>query len=207
VGSHILSTELQGRLALLESKLMLQGPLGNSTVMQRSKVHRQRFFSLLFSEETQELGSKRMFQVLFDTDKGLVIASKSPNDRTEMPLTLPYLDPLSLLYRLRFFSPEEDLLRLPLLGKTITVERVTETELDTALGKRPVWVYQLYPGGSLVYVDRDEPHAILMMSQRFDAQILDAQLISIEEASRFDNRQPKQNRSRPRRRYRGKPRS
>jgi hypothetical protein len=208
VGSHTISTTPQGRLTLLEANLMLQGPLGTSTVVQRSKVHRHRFVSLSFSEETQEHGSKRHFQVHFDPDSGLVTASKGPNDRTEMPLTQGFLDPLSLLYRLRFLTIEEDNIRLPLLGKPVTVECLNDTPLDTALGRKQACVYQLHPGGSLVYIDKDEPKTILMLSQRFDNQLLDAHIVnsSQEDVSEERSRDPKRNRPRQRRHYRGKPR-
>ncbi len=178
VGSQSLSTRIQGRVAQLESKLTLQGSLGNSTVVQRSRVHQQWFYSYAYSEETQEKGSKRNFQVSFDPEDGLVKAQKGSKDKASIPRILPYVDPLGLLHRLRFQQQAGG--RIPMLGKTVVIEQLADSELDTSLGKRLARVYQLRPGGSLVYVDSEAPHAILLMNQRLDGQVLDAILTRID---------------------------
>jgi hypothetical protein len=202
IGSHVLSTSQRGRLTFLEAKFMLQGPMGNVTVLQRSKSHRFNFHSLSFQEETGGRGDARQFNVQFDLETGLVRANKS-GDIAEIPYTRPYVDPLGLLYRIRQLRVEEERVRAPMLGKDVVVERIRTLELDTTLGKREAYEYQLHPGGSYVYVDTSEPHLILMLSQRVDGQLMDATLVRVDEetdfAPRDDRRQRRQQQGRRRR--------
>jgi hypothetical protein len=181
VGSHVLSTAFRGRTAFLEGRLQVQGSLGNAAITQRSKVHRQQFFSFSFEEETNAPGDRRQFQVTFDIEAGLVRASKG-SDEASVPYVTSLEDPLGLLYHLRHLAPEDgETLRVPMLGKDVTVERVGRTTLDTALGEQEAQAFALHPGGSYVYVATQAPHPILMMSQRVGGQVLEAHLVRIDE--------------------------
>jgi hypothetical protein len=201
LGSFVTSTSLRGRLAFLEAKLLLQGSMGNVTVTQRSKCHRFDFYSLSFFEETQSRNETRQFSMQFDAETGLVRANKS-GDIAEIPHTRPFLDPLSLLYRLRQLGPEAAQTRVPMIGKDVIVERVQTSELTTALGKKEAYEYQLHPGGSYAYVEVAEPHHILMLSQRVDGQLMDATLVRVDEeadAPQRDDRRSRRQQSRRRR--------
>ncbi len=195
-----MSSSPRGRIVFLEAKLLLQGAMGNVTVTQRSKCHRFDFYSLSFQEETQSRNETRQFSMQFDSDTGLVRANKS-GDVAEMPYLRAFLDPLSLLYRMRHIAPEATQTRVPMIGKDVVIERVQSTELNTALGKREAYEYQLYPGGSYAYVDTAEPHHILMLSQRVDGQLLDATLVRIDEEADAPQKEDRRNRrQQPRRR-------
>lgn len=179
VGSQILTMHERGFSIFLEAKMQLQGALGNLTVTQQSKVHKEKFSSYFFNEETQDSKGKRQFNVTFDYQKGLVRASRSAQDKAEIPLILAFSDPLSLLYQLRQFKAGETVWHIPMLGKTVTVERIGEKTLDTVFGERLCYVYKLWPGASYVYIAKEAPHQIMMMTQRFDGRSLDAQLIKL----------------------------
>src|SRR5690606_12870546 len=101
VGTHVLKTENDGRVRLMEGRSQFQGALGNSSVVQRSRSSATDHHSLRFREETQERSEKRTFEVDFDAASGLVKASKGPKDKAEMPYLRPYRDPLSLLNEVR----------------------------------------------------------------------------------------------------------
>ena len=174
----------------------------NATLTQQSKVHRQQFFSFSF-QETISSPESRSFKVHFDIEEGLVKASRGSKDSASAPYLQAYEDPLGLLYHLRHLGDETHL-RVPMLGKDVTVERVAETDLDTVLGKRLARVYRLHPGGSYVYVDAEAPHPILMMSQRFDGQLLDALLVRISDEPEKRREPNRRRRSRRRKRERNK---
>ncbi len=180
VGSQLLSTQFRGRTAILEAQLTLQGSLGSASVSQRSKVHRQQFFSFAFEEETQMSGVRRSFSVDFDIEAGLVRASKG-NDQASVPYVSAFEDPLGLLYHLRHLGPEVLHLRVPMLGKEVVIERLGEATLETALGPQVAYAYLVQPGGNYVYVERDAPHHILQLSQRLDGQLLEATLVRVDE--------------------------
>lgn len=208
VGRQTLTEARQGRVTLLGSKLLLQGAFGNATVTQDSRYLEEPGLSLSYNEETQDKGGKRSFQVTFDRENGLIKARKG-SDRSELPLMRPYLDPLSLLHRLRRPAGDERF-RVPMLGHDVTVERLGEKELTTSLGIRRALVFTLKPGRNAVFVDAEAPHHILMLTQIVDGQQLDAQLVKVD---REDAPVPKANggrkrksRSRRRRRRRSQKR-
>lgn len=206
IGSYVMSTSLRGRLVFLESKLVLQGSMGNVSVTQRSKAHRFDFYSLSFHEETQTRGETRQFAVQFDSETGLVRANKS-GDVADMPYTRPFLDPLALLYRVRHLG-ETPQLRVPMIGKDVVLERTQTTELSTsAFGKRQAHEYHLYPGGSYVYVDAAAPHHLLMLSQKVDGQLIDATLVRVDEEADVlrDDRRNRQQGRRRKQRQQGRP--
>ena len=182
---------------------MLQGAFGNATVTQTSRYHEEKRVSLGFKEESQERSGKRTFDVVFDQETGLVKASKG-SDKSEIPLAQAYLDPLSMLHRLRQ-GFTGDILKIPMLGKNVTIERLNERELETPLGSRNTQLYAVRPGRNVVYVDTQEPHHILLLTQIVDGQQLDAQLVQVaqEDAPTPKRENRKRNRSRRRRRRRG----
>lgn len=210
VGSQSIHTQLRGQNVFLESKVLLQGSLGKSSVHQKSKVHREQLSSFYFNEETQEGSSKRQFNVTFDYNKGLVRASRSGNDQAEIPLALAYSDPLSLIYHLRQLKETESFWCIPMLGKEVKVERIAEKTLDTILGKKEAFVYKLWPGGSYVYIAKEAPNIPLLFTQRFDDTHIDAHLIKVAQeaenkSSHNQRRQRKPNKSRNNRRRPRKP--
>jgi hypothetical protein len=201
LGSFVMSTSVRGRIVFLEAKLLLQGSMGNVTVTQRSKCHRFEFYSLSFQEETVNRSETRQFSMQFDPETGLVRANKS-GDVADIPYIRPFLDPLSLLHRMRHIDAEATQTRVPMIGKDVVLERIQTTELTTALGKREAYEYQLHPGGSYAYVDTAEPHHILMLSQRVDGQLLDATLVRVDEEADAPQRDDRRNRRTQNRRRR-----
>ena len=203
-GTHTLSTSFRGRTAILDASLKLQGPMPQTSLRQQSKVHRQQFFSFSY-QETQTSPDSRTYSVHFDIEEGLVKASRG-RDSAAVPYLQAYEDPLGLLYHLRHLE-DETTLRVPMLGKGVVVERIGETDLDTVLGERTARVYQLRPGGSYVYVDAEPPHSILMMTQLFAEQRLDALLVRIDENAPLPKEKPPRRKRRRRKRERRPKRS
>ena len=205
VGTHVLRTERKGQTAHLEGRLMLQGSLGQLTTTQTSRFHQGRKLSLGFREDTERRGEKRRYDVVFDPGQGLVKASRGQGDEATMPYIRPYRDPLGLLYELRSLEPGTEPVRFPMLGKDVTAIHLGTTELDTALGERTAHAYKLHPGPAYVYIDSEDPHTILQMSQRVDGQILDALLVKVAQEDAMPVREaerPRSGRKRRRRRRR-----
>jgi hypothetical protein len=203
VGTHVLRTEHRGQTTHLEGRLMLQGSLGQLTTTQVSRVHRRHKLSLGFHESTERRGENRVYDVLFDADQGLVRASRGSGDEAAVPYIRPYRDPLGLLYELRNLEPCSDPTRIPMLGKDVTVLHLGSTELETALGRRSAHAYRLHPGNAYVYVEVEEPHAILQMSQRIEGQLLDVLLVKVGQEDAMPVREaerPRQGKRRRRRR-------
>jgi hypothetical protein len=200
IGTHVLSASPRGRLIFLEAKLTLQGQLGNVTITQRSKSHRLHLHSLSFQEDTVSRGENRSFHVSFDLDTGLVRAHKNGNDVATIPYTHSFVDPLGLLYAIRQLGPDQEHWRVPMIGKDVVVDRLGITLVDTTLGSRQAYEYQLHPGGSYLYVDVEAPHPILMLSQRVEGQLLDAILVRIDSENDTPQLERQRNKSRGRKR-------
>lgn len=178
-GSHMLLTEPRGPLLHLEARMSLQGPLGQLSTVQTSSTHARLFHSLGFHEELKRRGENRTYDVQFDRNSGLVKARRNNNDEASVPYFRPYRDPLGMLQQIRQLQGQSEQEQIPLLGHDVTVSLLGERELETALGKRLAYVYQLQPGGSLVYVDTKAPWPILQMQQRIEGAPLDVKLIKI----------------------------
>lgn len=199
VGTHVLKSEAKGDLTHLEGKLLLQGSLGSGTILQMSRAHRHDFASRSFREVTDERNENRIFELEFSSAQGLVIATRG-RDRSEMPYLRPYRDPLSMLREIRFLPADQELTRIPMLGKDVQVRLVGEIDLETALGVRKARAYVLHPGRSYVYVDVRPPHVILKLTQRLDEHLVDAVLIrTAQEAEMTEWKVPSQKRSKRRR--------
>lgn len=211
-GTQVIKTEVLGRVRRMEAKAVFQGPLGNVTVTQRSRSSAQHHHSIRFLEETQERSAKRVFDVQFDAQTGLVRATTGPKDVATTPYIRPYRDPLSLLGQVRDLAGTSAY-GVAMLGKDVSVQFAGEVELGTALGERRAWAYVLHPGGSVVYVDVREPHTILKLTQRLADGQLDSLLVSVaseaslegfgEDEAGGKRGQKRRGRRRPRRRKRG----
>lgn len=178
VGTHVIKTEVAGKVRRMESRAAFQGLLGNSTVTQRSRSSASSHSSLRFREETQEREGKRVYEVRFDAQTGLVQASTGPKDVATAPYIRPYRDPLSLLGQVRSLAGQS-VTGVALLGKDVTVQYAGEVELSTALGEKRAWAYVLHPGGSVVYVDVGGSHTILKMTQRLPEGHVDSLIVSV----------------------------
>ncbi len=205
VGSHTLSTGFRGRTALLGAHLTVQDRLLNGTVTQESKVHRDQYFSFSFQEKTVGPADSRSFSVVFDLEEGLVRATRGGGDSAAVPYLEPLEDPLGLLYHVRNLGAnplgtDAAPLRVPLLGKTVLVDRLGETTLDTVMGEKTAYVYVLKPGNNYLYVATEPPHPILTMSQPFEGYFLDAQLVRVDEDQPAPAAAPKRRRGSRRRR-------
>lgn len=173
VGSQIVRTAVSGRTTTVASKTQFQGLFGQQSLTQTSELHTRTAESLRYFEETDGKEGKRSLEVTFDTRSGLVSATRRSGSQTEYaeaPLLLPYSDPLGLLHRLRSAvqngtgEPPAPL-RVPLLGKDVTVTPLGTSEVETALGPRRVVGFVLYPGPGYVYVDTNPPYALLRLVQ------------------------------------------
>ena len=191
VGSLVLRALLQGRVVALESRLALQGAGGDlsGSVVQTSRLQLgsrgEPPRSLHFHEEISDRGETRRFDVRFDAGTGLVKATRGSGDVAQTPYLLPYLDPLSLLWRVRHFESATSL-RVPMLGKEVVVERLGDMRLETTSGEREADVFSLRPGGAFVYVDKAAPHHLLKLTQPVEDAHLNAFLVRVDEEDALD---------------------
>lgn len=197
VGNYSLSADPQGSMVFLEAKMMLQGSLGTTTINQTSKSHRAQFFSYSFQELTNSPGQNRKYNVTYDKKEGLIKASRSASDRSEIAAIVPIVDPIGLLYKVRFLDLKKDRFLVPMLGKTVIISKIAQKELDTAFGKKVCNVYKFHPGKSLVYVDVEKPHHILAMTQYIGNKFLDSFIVKVENVN---SKKRSKNKKRPRKR-------
>ncbi|MEM6431153.1 MAG: hypothetical protein AAF708_18090 [Deinococcota bacterium] len=177
VGSYRLTTLAQDKIVLLEAQLDLQGPLGRKSVHQRSSIQRDSKLSLEFAESYRSGSETRNFEVSFDQEEGMVTARRGSRDQASIPYIQAYRDPLSIFYELRQSTSAR--LQLPLIGKDVVLEHVSDITLETALGPKQALVYSCQPGGNYVYVEDDGSRTILKLSQRLDGQMLEASLVKV----------------------------
>ncbi len=197
VGNYSLSADNKGSMVFLEAKMMLQGALGTTTINQTSKSHRSQFFSYSFQELTNSPGQNRRYNVVYDKKEGLIKASRSGTDKAEIAAIVPIVDPIGLLYKIRFLDPNKDRFLVPMLGKTVIVHKIAQKELETAFGKKMTNVYKLHPGKSLVYIDLEKPHHILAMTQYIGNKFLDSFIVKVENVH---SKKRSKNKKRPRKR-------
>jgi uncharacterized membrane protein YgcG len=86
-----------------------------------------------------------------------------------------------MLRELRLAPPDAERVRVPMLGKTVEARPAGDTELETPLGRRRVRAYQLFPGGSWLWVDLEPPHAIVKFRQRTPDGTIDGILERVAE--------------------------
>lgn len=171
VGAQVVRTAVSGRTTTVASTTRFQGVLGQESLTQTSELHTRTTESLRYFEETEGKEGKRSLEVTFDARSGLVSATRragSQTEHAEAPLLLPYSDPLGLLHRLRSAAQndaETSPLRVPLLGKDVTVTPLGVSVVETALGPRRAAGFVLYPGPGYVYVDTEAPYALLRLVQ------------------------------------------
>jgi hypothetical protein len=176
VGTHVLKNQAKGNVSFLEGKMLLQGSLGSGTILQMSQSRRHDFASRSFREVNEAASETRVFELEFSEQQGLVIATRG-RERAEVPYFLPFRDPLSMLHEIRFLSSDQELVRIPMLGKDVQARLVDVVELETVFGPRQARAYLLHPGRSYVYVDTKPPHVILRLTQRLDEHLVDATLV------------------------------
>lgn len=214
VGTHVIKTEVAGKVRRMESRASLQGPLGNAVITQRSRSSAQYHHSLRFREESQAREGKHVYDVHFDAQTGLVHASTGTKDVATTPYIRPYRDPLSLLGQVRALAGSSAA-GIAMLGHDVTVQFAGEVDLSTALGEKRAWAYVLQPGGSVVYVDVAGDNAILKMTQRLAEGHLDSLVVSVSREATMESfgedqrgggkrsASRRRGRRRPRRRKRG----
>ena len=180
--------------------MMLQGSLGTTTIQQSSKTHRNYFYSINFQELTNGPGQNRKYTVKYDKNNGLIKASRSANDKSEIAAISPFVDPIGLLYQVRHLDQTKKRFIIPMIGKNVIIEKITQLEIDTALGKKLSNVYKIHPGKNLLYVDTEKPHYILAMTQFIGNKFLDSFIVKTE-TLKDKKRRPNKGRRRPRRRF------
>ena len=177
-GRQIVRSRTDGRQVRMETEATFDGPLPAATVVQLSRSLRDDFVSHEFRETTKDRSGERRFQVVFDDQDGLVKLRRG-EDKAEAPYVEPFRDPLSLLRELRAAPPDATRVRVPMLGKTVEARAIGEAEIETPLGTRRTRAFQLFPGGSWVWIDLEPPHAIVKFTQRTEDARIDGVLSSI----------------------------
>ncbi|MEM7734529.1 MAG: hypothetical protein AAF267_01960 [Deinococcota bacterium] len=196
VGSYRLTSLRKHNTVILEAQLDLQGPLGRKSVHQSSTIQQDSWVSLEFVETYRNGAETRTFEVIFDQNTGMVTARRGSRDQASVPYIQAYRDPLSIFYELRQTASER--LHMPLVGKDVVLEHVSDVTLETSLGPKRALVYSCQPGGNYIYIEDNQDRAILKLSQRMDGQMLEASLVKVsyEAESRTSERPTRKRRTR-----------
>lgn len=164
-GRHLVRSKDEGQHVRMESEATFEGGMSAAKVVQLSRSDVRDHVSQEFRETMQDRSGERRFSVLFDAGEGLVKLVQG-NDKAETPYIEAFRDPLSMLRELREAAPDTERVRIPMLGKTVEARALGEVEIDTPLGRRTTQSYQLFPGGSWLWIDVEPPHVIVRYRQR-----------------------------------------
>jgi len=186
-GRNTVRRTTRGSEVLAEADAQFTGPLGDARVKQMSRSDAAQGHSIEYRESTKDRSGEQRMEVTFDGSQGVVRMKRGSNDVAEVPYIEAFRDPLSLLRELRDADASAERIRIPMLGKTVEAHRLGERELETPLGQRRTRAYQLFPGGSWVWVDVEAPHAIVKLTQRTGDALVDAWLVEQTEASDMPN--------------------
>ena len=212
-GKNVVRRTTRDGEVLEESEATFTGPLSDASVVQLSRRDAEAGHSLEFRESTKDRGGERRMQITFDSSDGVVRMQRG-NDVAEVPYVEPFRDPLSMLSEIRSLDPDASRIRIPMLGKTVEAHALGETELQTPLGPKRARAFQVFPGGSWLWVDVEAPHEIVKLTQRTGDAFVDAWLVERSEGSRMpawdgesEGGSGKRKRGRRRRRRGGRSRS
>lgn len=179
-GRQVVRSRTDGRQVRMETEVTFDGPLPAATVVQLSRSLRDDFVSFEFRETSKDRSGERRFDIVFDDRDGLVTFRRG-DEKAEAPYVEPFRDPLSLLRELRAAPADATRIRVPMLGKTVEARALGEVEVETPLGTRRTRAYQLFPGGSWMWIDVGAPNAIVKFAQRTDDAVVDGVLSAIAE--------------------------
>lgn len=179
-GRHVVRSKEEGRHVRMECEATFEGPLPAAKVVQLSRSRRDDRVSQEFRETTKDRSGERRFRMVFDGRDGLVKLERG-DEKAETPYVEAFRDPLSMLRELREAPPDVARVRIPMLGKTVEARALGEVELETPLGRRTARSYQLFPGGSWLWIDVEAPHAIVRFRQRTGDGLVDGVLTRMAE--------------------------
>lgn len=182
-GRHVVRSKDEGRLVRMECEATFEGPLPSAKVVQLSRS-RHDHVSEEFLETTKDRSGERRVRMVFDGRDGLVKLERG-DEKAETPYLESFRDPLSLLHELRAAPPDAARVRIPMLGKTVEARALGEVELDTPLGTRTARSFQLFPGGSWVWIDVEPPHPIVRFRQRTGDGPIDGVLTRVAEETKL----------------------
>lgn len=176
-----------------EQRLILEPRLGGLRLTLEAQVElplpktRQRWESELDPEglprkyrERVEGGGSRVMEVEFSREDGLVTVSQGKED-----FAIPYLtnmyDPLSLILAVGELDLEVgEVETFRMVGGRAYVERLPDQSLKLAgeAEEKPVRVYRLRPGLSLLYFDEDDYP--VRLTQKVGEHIFEAELVGVQ---------------------------
>lgn len=176
-GNHVLRQETRGGQAYLEARTTWEGVLAGHTLTQRSRCGRDDPASFEFHEREEDRQGAREFHVTFDAEQGLVTAHRSTGERADVPYLNDFRDPLSMLREIRTLGGASDPVRIPMLGKTVSVFDLGEEILEVGGRQRSTHRYQVRPGNAWLWVDREGRGAIVRFTQRFSEGVVEGWLV------------------------------
>lgn len=183
-GGQVVRTRARAEDVHLEVDATFDAPVGDARVQQLSRSDPDDHHSHAFVETTKDRSGERKVRVAFDAEQGLVVMKRG-DDQADVPYVEPFRDPLSMLHELRHADPDRELLRIPMLGNTVEAHLVETREVATDLGPVLARGYQLFPGGSRVWIEVAEPHRVAKVRQRTPSGVLDAILVREEHDTRL----------------------
>lgn len=143
------------------------GVLPDLRRVQTSRMHPERLVSLGYAEGD---GKRATFESVPD-DKTALLTVRQGRDEASAPLVTDVHDPVSLLWWLRSLRGE-DRAEVRLVGGRAIVRRLP----NDAVGGANAVVYEIRPGGALVYVEDAPERRLLRLVQPTDFGPIDATL-------------------------------
>lgn len=143
------------------------GVLPDVRRVQTSRLHPKSLSSLGYAEGD---GKRASFETTVDSRAGL-LTLRQGRDEASVPLVAEIHDPVSVLLWLRA-HPQTERAELLMAGGRVHLRRLADAEV----GGQATRVFDLRPGGALVYVEAAAPHRLLKLVQPTDFGFVDATL-------------------------------
>lgn len=181
-GQQVVRSDVRDGIAYLESEAKFEAPLSQATVKQLSRCDAADGTSFEYVESSASREGEHKIHVTFGDDDGLV-TYRVGRDEASLPYLQPFRDPLSVIWALRRqdLAAEDlgDRIRVPMLGSFAEAHRIGTGPLDTELGRKDAIQFQIFPGGTRIWVDADPPHVVLAVRQRWSDGWMSATLTSV----------------------------
>lgn len=165
LGRMVMREETRGDAVRLESETEWSSAAWNKRMLLLSRADAVTFESQEFREVERDGQGERKSIFRFDEASGVVKLKRSSGEVAEAPWLEGYVDPLSMLLRIRHAKAGIDRLRLPMIGKTVEARLISEREIETPVGSFQARAFRIVPGSQLVWVAEDAPHAIVKFVQ------------------------------------------
>lgn len=165
LGRMVVREETQGDSVRVESETEWSAAAWNKRMLLLSRSDADTFESQEFREIERDTQGERKSIFRFDRSSGVVKLKRSSGEVADAPLLEGYVDPLSMMLRIRHADVDTERLRIPMIGKTVEARFVGTRAVDTPIGSFQARAYRIVPGAHLLWVADEAPHAVVKFAQ------------------------------------------